>query len=333
MEAPHFWDDSDRAQKIVKQLRHIETPLNQLHDLEQGLEDARLLLGMSIAEDDAASFAEIVQEVERLTQAINQLELQVLLSGRYDDHDAIVSLHAGAGGTESQDWVSILYRMYSRFLEAKGFKIHTLDFLPGEEAGIKSVTFEVAGDNAYGYLYPEKGVHRLVRISPFDASGRRHTSFASMDVLPQIADAGELSVSSDELRVDTYRASGAGGQHINKTDSAVRITHLPTGIVVACQTERSQHANRENAMKMLLAKLADRREQDRLKEIGELRGEQGDIAWGNQIRSYVFQPYTMVKDHRTGHESGNVQNVIDGDLMPFIEAFLRQKAQSGLKAT
>ncbi|WP_348658085.1 peptide chain release factor 2, partial [Heyndrickxia faecalis] len=266
---------------------------------------------------------ELEAELEAFTEKLNEYELQLLLNGPYDANNAILELHPGAGGTESQDWCSMLLRMYTRWGEKKGFKVETLDYLPGDEAGVKSVTLLFKGHNAYGYLKAEKGIHRLVRISPFDAAGRRHTSFVSCEVMPEIDDNIEVEVRPEDLRVDTYRASGAGGQHINKTSSAVRITHIPTGIVVSCQSERSQIQNREQAMKMLKAKLYQKEVEEKEKQLAEIRGEQKEIGWGSQIRSYVFHPYSMVKDHRTNVETGNVQAVMDGEIDPFIDAYLR----------
>lgn len=288
-------------------------------------EDAEALRELVDEEPDEGMQAELEDSVEKLETAVSALELSALLDGEYDSHNAILSIHPGAGGTESQDWASMLLRMYTRWADSRGYTVETLDYQPGDEAGIKSVTLLISGMNAYGYLRAEKGVHRLVRISPFDASGRRHTSFSSVDVLPEITDEETIEIRPDDLRIDTYRASGAGGQHVNKTDSAIRITHIPTGIVVQCQSERSQHANREAAMKILRARLAERREQERQARLMELKGEQGEIAWGNQIRSYVFCPYTLVKDHRTNVEIGNVEAVMDGMIDPFIEAYLKMK--------
>ena len=276
-----------------------------------------------LQESDADLEKELETGINTLETELEKLETSTLLSGKYDISNAIITLHPGAGGTEAQDWVEMLYRMYTRWASANGYKVEELDYLAGEEAGIKSVTFLVSGDYAYGYLKGEQGVHRLVRISPFDAGGRRHTSFASVEVLPEITEDIEIDINPDDLKVDTYRASGAGGQHINKTSSAVRITHIPTGIVVACQTERSQIQNRETAMKMLKSKLLHIKEQEHKETIDELKGIQMDIAWGSQIRSYVFCPYTMVKDHRTNYEVGNIQAVMDGDLNGFIESYLR----------
>ena len=328
MGAAGFWDDQEKAQKVLRQLGTVKEPLDAYHSLAKRLEDLRLLLELGAEEDDAEFLAEGRRELNVLGDDMRALELRLLLKGRYDGRNAIVALHAGAGGTESQDWVQMLLRMYTRWAERHGFRVETLDLLEGDEAGIKSVTLSIQGPNAYGFLRPEKGVHRLVRMSPFDASGRRHTSFASVDVIPEIEDDVELEIDPEELRIDTFRSGGAGGQHVNKTESAVRITHLPTGIVVGCQNERSQQQNRAVAMRILQAKLLERRLQEQQQEIAAERGEQGDIAWGNQIRSYVFQPYAMVNDHRTDLKIGNVGAVMDGDLDPFIYAYLQQQARS-----
>jgi peptide chain release factor 2 len=287
-----------------------------------------MLLELAEEEGDENLVLELAQDVKRFTGEVARMEMAVLLSGPYDGEDAIVTLHAGAGGTDAQDWVAMLLRMYSRWAENRGYRIQTLDLLLGDEAGLKSVTFEVAGKNAYGYLKAERGVHRLVRISPFDASGRRHTSFASVDVLPAVGDNAEVDVKPDDVRVDTYRASGAGGQHVNKTESAVRVTHLPTGIVVTCQSERSQAANKAAAFTVLKAKLLDLKVREREAELLKLRGEQREIAWGSQIRSYTLNPYSLVKDHRTNLERGNVQAVLDGDIDEFISSFLQADAQN-----
>jgi peptide chain release factor 2 len=283
-------------------------------------------LELAVEENDESFVPDITAGIKTLVAKLEAFELQLLLNNPYDKSNAILELHPGAGGTESQDWAEMLLRMYRRYGESKGYKVEVLDYLPGDEAGVKSVTLLFKGHNAYGYLKAEKGVHRLVRISPFDASGRRHTSFVSCDVVPEIEDDNnEIEIRTEDLRVDTFRSSGAGGQHINTTDSAVRITHIPTGIVVACQTERSQISNRDRAMKMLRSKLLERRIEEAEKELAAIRGEQSDIAWGSQIRSYVFHPYSMVKDHRTGAETGNVSAVMDGDLDPFIDAYLRKQ--------
>ncbi|MGI5849528.1 MAG: peptide chain release factor 2 [Christensenellales bacterium] len=323
MEAPGFWDDIVEAGRIGKKTKPIEDKLEQFDKLTARLADADVLLELleEAYDDDIAT--ELSEELTALKKDTSDLRLKSLLRGEYDANGAILSLHAGAGGTEAQDWVEMLYRMYTRWCERKKHTVKVLDFLAGDEAGIKSVTFEVCGLNAYGYLKAEKGVHRLVRISPFDSSARRHTSFASLDVMPDIEDNDtDIVIDPEEIRVDTYRSSGAGGQHINKTDSAIRITHLETGIVVQCQNERSQIQNRETAMRMLKAKLIEKRENEKMQALQELKGEMKKIEWGSQIRSYVFHPYSMVKDHRTGVETGNVEAVMDGEIDAFINAYL-----------
>ncbi|MEK0313786.1 peptide chain release factor 2 [Cohnella sp. 56] len=325
MSAPDFWDDNEKAQSVISELNAVKGVVEQYTTLAAEQEDLEAMQEMLEEETDADLEAEWVGSVKALSKKVDDFELQLLLNQPYDKSHAILELHPGAGGTESQDWASMLYRMYTRWAEKKGFKVELLDYLPGDEAGIKSVTIMVRGYNAYGYLKAEKGVHRLVRISPFDASGRRHTSFVSCDVVPEIPDDITIEIRPEDLRVDTYRASGAGGQHINKTDSAIRLTHLPTGIVVACQTERSQISNRDRAMKMLQSKLYEKKIQEQQAELAAIRGEQLDIAWGSQIRSYVFHPYSMVKDHRTSVETGNVQAVMDGELDPFIDGYLRSQ--------
>lgn len=323
MEAPGFWEDVEKANRVARAVRPLENKLETYTKLEGSLEDAQTLILLAEEAADGSLDEEIVQGVEQVEKEVEQFHLATLLSGKYDANSAILSLHAGAGGTEAQDWTSMLYRMYTRWAERHGYQLKVLDYLDGEEAGIKSVTFLVDGLNAYGYLKGEKGVHRLVRISPFDASARRHTSFASLDVIPQIeADEGDIEINPDEIKIDTYRSSGAGGQHVNKTDSAVRITHLPTGIVVQCQNERSQIQNKEACMNMLRAKLVEQRERKMEEEMQSIKGEMKKIEWGSQIRSYVFQPYTLVKDHRTGAESGNITAVMDGEIDPFINAYL-----------
>ena len=330
MAEPSFWDDSQQAQQQVRQLKLLKGPVERYEALQAQLDDLQPLAELAAEEADVSMIPELERGIQQVEEGLHRLELDLLLNGTYDAHDAIVSLHPGAGGTESQDWAQMLWRMYTRWAEDHGFQVEVLDLLEGEEAGIKSVTFAVRGPNAYGYLRSEHGVHRLVRISPFDAAGRRHTSFASVDVLPDLGDSPEIQIRPEDLRIDVFRAGGHGGQHVNKTESAVRIVHLPTGIVATCQNERSQHSNRETAMKILKARLARHYEELRLKEIAALRGDVGEIAWGNQIRSYVFQPYTMVKDHRTGLEVGNVQAVMDGHIDPFINAYLRwDAARSG----
>lgn len=301
----------------------LKDKVEKFDKLERKLEDVDTLVELAEESGDEELDGEIKQEVKALKDMLEKAKLETLLSGKYDSKNAIVSLHAGAGGTEAQDWVQMLLRMYTRWAEGKGYKVTILDILPGDEAGIKSVTILVEGFNAFGYLKSEKGVHRLVRISPFDAANRRHTSFASVDVMPEIDDDVEIEIRSEDLKIDTYRASGAGGQYVNKTESAVRITHIPTGIVVACQTERSQQSNRNTAMKLLKAKLFDLHQQEQQKELDKIRGVQREIAWGSQIRSYIFQPYSLVKDHRTNVEVGNVQAVMDGEIDEFINAYLK----------
>ncbi len=306
----------------MQQITQLKNSVSNFTSMVSGLEDAETLWELAVETQDESMEAEIEKALKNWFKKLEQLELETLLSGPYDSHRAIISLHAGAGGTEAQDWVSMLLRMYTRYCEKRGFKIETLDFLVGDEAGIKSVTLGVEGQNAYGYLKSEKGVHRLVRISPFDASGRRHTSFASMDVLPQVEQDDEIDIEPDDLKIDTYRSGGAGGQHVNKTDSAVRITHLPTNIVVQCQDERSQHSNKDKAMKLLKAKLLEKKLEEQEAQLREIRGDQQEIGWGSQIRSYVFQPYCLVKDHRTNVEVGDVDAVMDGDLDIFVSAYL-----------
>ncbi|WDL98702.1 peptide chain release factor 2 [Alicyclobacillus sp. ALC3] len=323
MSAPTFWDDQNGAQKVIDEANGLRSIVDRMKALQAAQEDLEVTLELAADEGDMELFAEANSGVERQLLDLDSFELELMLSGTYDKSNAILELHPGAGGTESQDWALILLRMYTRWAEDHGYKVETLDYLPGDEAGLKSVTLLIKGHNAYGYLKAEKGVHRLVRISPFDASGRRHTSFASVDVIPEIDDDIQVDIRTEDLRIDVYRSSGAGGQHVNTTDSAVRITHLPTGIVVTCQSERSQIQNREVAMNLLRARLYERQRQEQEAHVAELRGEQKDIAWGSQIRSYVFHPYSMVKDHRTGQELGNVHAVVDGLLDPFINAYLR----------
>ncbi|MCL6451590.1 MAG: peptide chain release factor 2 [Acetobacteraceae bacterium] len=329
--APGFWEDPDRARAALKELGALRAPLEAHQGLMRRLGDLEELLALAEDEGDLNLARELEAEAAALAEEARGLEARVLLNGPYDGRSAILSLHPGAGGTESQDWAEMLLRMYTRWAERHGFKVQCLDLQEGEEAGIKSASTLVEGENAYGLLKAEKGVHRLVRISPFDASGRRHTSFASVEVLPEIEDDQEVVIPPEDIRVDTFRSSGAGGQHVNKTDSAVRITHLPTGIVVTCQNERSQHSNRETAMKILRARLLERKEEERLAELARLRGQPVKIAWGSQIRSYVFQPYSLVKDHRTGLEVGDVQSVMDGDIDRFILAYLQRAASGGLE--
>lgn len=318
-----FWSDSKNSSKILKKITELKNKVGQFKNVKSDLDNLIEIKNLLLQESDEELEKELEVGVPKLEKEVEKLETSTLLSGKYDINNAIITLHPGAGGTEAQDWVEMLYRMYTRWANDNGYKVEELDYLAGEEAGIKSVTFLVSGDYAYGYLKGEQGVHRLVRISPFDAGGRRHTSFASVEVLPEITEDIDVDINPDDLKIDTYRASGAGGQHINKTSSAVRITHIPTGIVVACQTERSQIQNRETAMKMLKSKLLHLKEQEHKETIDELKGIQMDIAWGSQIRSYVFCPYTMVKDHRTNYEVGNIQAVMDGDLNGFIDSYLR----------
>ena len=324
MGSPGFWDDTERAQKVSAKANSVERRIKHYESLTSRADDIEVLMELAEEADDEGSAEEIRAEFDALKADLETLRLQTLLTGDYDNCNCILSLHAGAGGTEAQDWTQMLYRMYTRFAERMGFQVKLLDLLDGDEAGIKSVTFEVSGDYAYGYLKSERGVHRLVRISPFDANARRHTSFASLDVSPIIEDDGEIEIRPEDLRIDTYRASGAGGQHVNRTDSAVRITHLPTGIVVQCQNERSQVQNKEMCFIWLRARLAELKEQQRQEQMGEIKGELKKIEWGSQIRSYVFQPYTMVKDHRTGFEMGDVNAVMDGKLEDFVTAYLQK---------
>lgn len=325
-----FWDHPERARRITKQLGTLRDPLDRYLRLRQKVGEWVELWELVQAEPDDGVTRSLSKEGSDLMTELRDLELTLILTGPYDSEDAILTLHAGAGGTEAQDWVEMLLRMYLRWVERRGFSARILDQLPGEEAGLKSVSVEVQGTNVFGFLRPERGIHRLVRISPFDASGRRHTSFASVEVIPDLDMDESIEIRPEDLRVDTFRASGAGGQHINKTDSAVRITHLPTGVVVSCQSERSQHANRETAMKMLRGKLAEIKEREWEAKMAEVRGVQADIGWGSQIRSYVFQPYTIVRDHRTRYQVGNVGQVMDGDLDGFIEAFLQAQARGTL---
>ena len=323
IEEPGFWDDATVSQQIMKELKGLKDFLEQVEGLYTSYEEMYLLIEMAYEENDESLILEIEEELKRFEETFETIRIQTLLSGEYDKDNAIVTLHAGAGGTESCDWANMLYRMYSRWAERKGFSIQVLDFLDGDVAGLKAITFQVNGENAYGYLKSEKGVHRLVRISPFNAAGKRQTSFASCDVVPDIEDDIDIELNEDELKIDTYRASGAGGQHVNKTSSAIRITHLPTGIVVQCQNERSQHNNKEKAMQMLKAKLYLLKEQEQAEKVSDIRGEIKEIGFGNQIRSYVMQPYTLVKDHRTNAEIGNVTSVLDGNIDMFMNAYLK----------
>ncbi|RQW21322.1 peptide chain release factor 2 [Bacillus sp. C1-1] len=324
MTDPDFWNSQEEAQKVISETNGLKEQVHTFKDMSDAYEDLEVSLELVREEGDSELADELEEGVRALIEKMNQFELQLLLSEPYDKNNAILELHPGAGGTESQDWASMLLRMYTRWADKRGYSVETLDYLPGEEAGVKSVTLLIKGHNAYGYLKAEKGVHRLVRISPFDSSGRRHTSFVSCEVMPELDDTVDIELNTEDLKIDTYRASGAGGQHINTTDSAVRITHLPTNTVVTCQSERSQIKNREQAMKMMKAKLYQLKIEEQERELAEIRGEQKDIGWGSQIRSYVFHPYSMVKDHRTNHENGNSNAVMDGELDPFIDAYLRQ---------
>lgn len=323
MSAPGFWDDNTQAQQIINQSNDAKSVFNDFTQLEIAAENVAIALEMYEELEDEDALQEAIAEAQSLKEHLEAFELTLLLSGEHDGLDAVVEIHPGAGGTESQDWASILYRMYRRWVEQHGFTLEVIDYHDGDEAGLKSVTFEVKGRNAYGLLKSERGIHRLVRISPFDSNNRRHTSFVSVEIMPMIDDTIEVDINPEDLRIDTYRSSGAGGQHVNVTDSAVRITHEPTGIVVQSQSQRSQLQNRETAMNLLRARLYQKEEEDRQKELAAIQGDQSDIGWGSQIRSYVFHPYAMVKDHRTDYEVGNAQGVVDGDLDSFIDAYLK----------
>ncbi len=329
MEAPGFWDDPERSNKRMKELKNMKDTVEGFRKLETQYDDILTLIEMGYEEEDASLIPEIRSELDEFTEELDGLRIGILLSGEYDKNNAILKLNAGAGGTESCDWCSMLYRMYTRWAERKGFSLEVLDYLDGDEAGIKSVTFQVNGVNAYGYLKSEKGVHRLVRISPFNAQGKRQTSFVSLDVMPDIEEDLDVEIDEKDLRIDTYRSSGAGGQHINKTSSAIRITHIPTGTVVQCQNERSQFQNKDKAMQMLKAKLYLLKQEANVEKLSDIRGEVKDIAWGNQIRSYVLQPYKLVKDLRTEVESGNADAVLDGALDPFINGYLKWMSVQG----
>ena len=323
IEEPGFWDNAENSQHVMKELKSLKDFIETADGLMTSFEDIGLLIEMAYDENDESLIPEIEEELKNFEECFENIRIQTLLSGEYDKDNAIVTLHAGAGGTESCDWANMLYRMYIRWAERKGFSVQVLDFLDGDVAGLKAITFQVNGENAYGYLKSEKGVHRLVRISPFNAAGKRQTSFASCDVVPDIEDDIDIELNDDDLKIDTYRASGAGGQHVNKTSSAIRITHLPTGIVVQCQNERSQHNNKEKAMQMLKAKLYLLKEQEQAEKVSDIRGEIKEIGFGNQIRSYVMQPYTLVKDHRTNVEIGNATSVLDGNIDLFMNAYLK----------
>ena len=326
MNADGFWDNLERSTHVNRRISTLEGKIKHYESLLSGCDDVETMMELAQEENDDSMAEEIAVEIERLEKETEALTLETLMRGKYDDHDAVLSIHAGAGGTEAQDWASMLYRMYTRYCERMGFTVKLLDYLDGDEAGIKSVTFEVSGDHAYGYLRGEKGVHRLVRISPFDANARRHTSFSSLDVAPMLEDMDtEIEIDMKDVRVDTYHSSGAGGQNVNKTSSAVRMTHFPTGIVVSCQTERDQVQNRATCIKMLKAKLLELKEREREQEMADIKGVMKKIEWGSQIRSYVFQPYTMVKDHRTGYESGNIDDVMNGNLEGFTTSYLKMQ--------
>ncbi len=323
MESPGFWDDVAGSQSVTKELKNLKDTMDRYNNIVTAFDDIETMIEMASEEEDEELLGEISEEMERFKIDFEEFRIETLLSGEFDMNNAVINIHAGAGGTESCDWVQMLYRMYTRWADKRGFSIEVLDYLDGDEAGIKSVTFQVNGLHAYGYLKSEKGVHRLVRISPFNAAGKRQTSFAAVDVMPELDDNIEVDINEDDLRIDTYRSSGAGGQHINKTSSAVRITHIPTGVVVQCQNERSQHSNKDKAMQMLASKLYLIKKQENLDKISDIRGEVTDNGWGSQIRSYVLQPYTMVKDNRTGQECTNAQAVLDGDIDMFINAYLK----------
>jgi len=323
MEAGDFWDNPENSQAVMKELKGLKDVVEGYEHIEELYEDTETLLEMGYESNDESLIEEVKEALNIFITEFDKLRVTTLLSEEYDKDNAILTLHAGAGGTESCDWASMLYRMYCRFAERKGYTYEVIDFLDGDEAGYKSITIQITGENAYGYLKSERGVHRLVRISPFNAAGKRQTSFVSCDVMPDIEEDLDVEVNDDDLKIDTYRSSGAGGQHINKTSSAVRITHMPTGIVVQCQNERSQHKNKDKAMKMLKAKLFILKQQENAEKTSAIRGEVSDNGWGSQIRSYVLQPYTMVKDHRTNEESGNVQSVLDGNIDPFVSAYLK----------
>jgi peptide chain release factor 2 len=326
MQEPEFWNNQERAQKISQKLKHNSNRIDEYKYLKQQVEDIEVFVDMIREEDDDSHMAELRENMSEVSKLLEDARIVALLSGEYDQNNAILSIHAGAGGTEAQDWADMLYRMYSRWIEAHGYSMTVVDILPDTEAGIKSVTLLVEGENAYGYLKSEKGVHRLVRISPFDAAKKRHTSFASVDVTPEMDDDVDIEINESDIRIDTFRSSGAGGQHVNTTDSAIRITHIPTGIVVSCQNQRSQHSNKDTAMKMLKSKLLEIKELENKEKIEDISGKYNQIAWGSQIRSYVFHPYSMVKDHRTSAETGNAQSVMDGNLDMFMNEYLKMKS-------
>lgn len=330
MQEPKFWEDASKAAEVTQESKRLKEKLDRFNSLEQRLEDVEIL-GSFVEDDEDDSIKEILKEINFIKSDIEGFRIEILLSGEYDRNNAILNLHAGVGGTDAQDWTEMLLRMYTRWCDSKGYKIETLDYLPGDEAGIKGVTLKVSGEFAYGYLKAERGIHRLVRISPFNANGKRQTSFASMEVLPELAENQDIDIKADDLKFESFKAGGAGGQYVNKTESAVRITHIPTGIIVQCQNERSQHSNREAALKVLKGKLVELKERAHKEKIEDLTGELKDIGWGSQIRSYVFHPYNLVKDHRTLIENGNVNAVMDGDLDLFINEYLKQSSNGELK--
>ena len=323
---PGFWDDMEKSQKVLQKTKQLKDKIESYESLKTLREDALMMIDLAEEENDGSLVDEVKESVDKLAAEIDKMTLETLLNGQYDKSNAIMTFHAGAGGTEAQDWCQMLIRMYQMWAQKNGYTVTTLDMLDGDEAGVKSCTIEIQGTNAYGYLKAEKGIHRLVRISPFNSQGKRMTSFASIEVMPELDDNVEIDIRPEDIKMDTYRASGAGGQHINKTDSAVRLTHIPTGVVTSCQTQRSQHQNKDYAMKMLVAKLVELAQEQQKEKISEIKGEMKDNGWGSQIRSYVFQPYTMVKDLRTGYEMGNIGAVMDGDLNEFINAYLKAKS-------
>ena len=330
MQEPNFWNDVNRAQETTQETKYLKDRLQRYESIKNRIDDVEVLIEISNEEEDTSSVGEIYKELDEADKSLERLRIEIMLSGEYDIDNAILTLHTGVGGTDAQDWTEMMLRMYSRWCDQRGFKVETLEIIPGDEAGIKGATLRIIGEFAYGYLKAEKGIHRLVRISPFNSAGKRQTSFASVEILPELTESQDITVNEADLRIDTYRASGAGGQHVNKTESAIRITHMPTGIVVQCQNERSQHNNKETAMKMLKAKLVELKDRAHKEKIEDLTGELKDMGWGSQIRSYVFQPYTMVKDHRTGAEAGNVNAVMDGDIDVFINEYLKQTSSGKL---
>lgn len=327
MQQPDFWNDINKAQDTTGEEKFLKGRLDKYTELKERIEDVQFLAKLSLEEEDASSSKEIIREVEDIKKDTERFRIEVLLSGEYDKNNAILDLHVGVGGTDAQDWTEMLLRMYTRWAEKNGFKVETIDLLAAEDAGIKSATLKVIGEFAYGYLKAEKGIHRLVRISPFNANGKRQTSFASVEVLPELTSSQDIEIRPEDMKIDTYRSSGAGGQHVNKTESAIRITHIPTGIIVQCQNQRSQHHNKDEAIKMLKSKLVELKERAHKEKIEDLTGELKEIGWGSQIRSYVFQPYTLVKDHRTGEESGNVNAVMDGEIDSFISEYLKASSK------